>query len=113
MTHSFTPIAEARALFGSALLAPEDVGELFSVAPTVLLDGDPAGLDRVPYSGAVLEAARARGDCLVFRVATDGSGPLTLLRMLELFPETVQPQLLKGVGYQLKDEWTVGQEPFA
>ena len=51
-------------------------------------------------------AARARGDMLVFRTATDGSGPLTVLRLLERFPETVQPQLLKGVGYQLKDEWT-------
>ncbi|MCC6764190.1 MAG: hypothetical protein IT293_05955 [Deltaproteobacteria bacterium] len=44
---------------------------------------------------------------------TDGTHPLTVVRLLERFPETVHPQLLKGVGYQLKDEWTVSGEPFA
>ena len=108
-----TPIADARRLFGSYFLAPDDVGRLLSVAPEKLVVGDPVTLDVVPYSRAILEAGRARGDLLVFRAATDGHGPLTLLQMLERFPETVQPQLLKGVGYQLKDEWTVAQEPFA
>ena len=112
MTPPSTSVAEARALFGAFFLAPQEVGRLLSVAPEKLGE-DPSVLDVVPYSKAVLEAGRARGDLLVFRTATDGSGPLTLLRMLECFPETVQPQLLKGVGYQLRDEWTVTQEPFA
>lgn len=113
MTPSSTPIAEARDLFGASLLAPDDVGRLLSVAPEKLAIGDPAALDVVPYGRAVLDAGRTRGDFLVFRTGTDGSGPLTLLAMVERFPETVQPQLLKGVGYQLKDEWSVAQEPFA
>lgn len=112
MTPSATSIAEARELFGPSCLAPEDVGRLLSVAPAKLAE-DPVALDAVPYSRAVLEAGHARGDLLIFRTPTDGTRPLTLMRMLECFPETVQPQLLKGVGYQLKDEWTVSQEPFA
>jgi len=113
MTTSATPITEARTLFGPFLLAPEDVGRLFSLPSERLADGTRDQLESVPYSRAVLEAARQRGDVLVYRVATDGQGPLTLMRLLERYPETVQPQLLKGVGYQLKDEWTVDGEPFA
>jgi hypothetical protein len=113
MTPSSTPIAEARDLFGASLLTPDDVGRLLSVAPEKLAVGDHAALDIVPYGRSVLDAGRARGDLLVFRTGTDGAGPLTLLAMVERFPETVQPQLLKGVGYQLKDEWSVAQEPFA
>jgi hypothetical protein len=113
MTTAAIPIAEARELFGALLLAPDDVGRLLSVAPEKLTGGETESLDSVPYARTTLNAARARGDVLVYRVMTDGQAPLTLLRLLERFPETVQPQLLKGVGYQLKDEWTVGGEPFA
>jgi hypothetical protein len=111
-THSSTPIAEARALFGPSLLSPDDVARLLSVAPEKLV-ADPAAREAVPFSKAQLESGLKRGDLLVYRSETDGSEPLTLLRMIERFPEAVQPQLLKGVGYQLKDEWTVAGEPFA
>jgi len=112
MNPSVTSIVEAHALFGSSFLGPEDVGRLLSVAPAKLT-ADSHALESVPYSRAQLDAGRARGDLLTFRTASDGSAPLTLMRMLKRFPETVLPQLLKGVGYQLKDEWTVSQEPFA
>lgn len=107
MTSSVT-IAEARSIFGAYLLAPEDVSRV--LGGEISLSPDQAA---APYSHEVLEAARERGDVLVYRVEKDGEAPLTILRLLDRFPETVQPQLLKGVGYQLKDEWTVGSEPFA
>jgi hypothetical protein len=113
MTTSATPITEARTLFGPFLLAPDDVGTLLSVDPKAFAGGSEDGLASVPYARPVLEAARRRGDVLVYRVASDVQGPLTVVRLLERFPETVQAQLLKGVGYQLKDEWTVDGEPFA
>lgn len=106
MTNPATTIAEARSIFGPYLLSPDDVAQVLSVRTD-------AGDGVVPYDRSTLEAARSRGDVLVYRVATDGAQPLTVLRLLERFPETVQPQLLKGVGYQLKDEWTVAGEPFA
>jgi hypothetical protein len=112
MTPSATSIAEARALFGASFLGPDDVARLLSVTPASLTS-DPRTLETVPFSKTELDAGHARGDLLIFRTAVDGGGSLTLMRMLERFPETVQPQLLKGVGYQLKDEWTVPQEPFA
>lgn len=110
MTPSSTSIAEARALFGTFMLAPEDVGRVLSMpvgAPSV------SGLEAVPYARSVLERARSRGDILVFRTEADEHGPLTLSRLIERFPEALQPGLRKGVGYQLKDEWTVTEEPFA
>ena len=102
---STTSIADARRIFGRDFLAPEDVARVLGGAAA-------AGSDAVPHPPALLQAAHARGDVLVFRVASDGV-PLTVMRLLERFPETVQPRLLQGVGYQLKDEWTVAQEPFA
>jgi hypothetical protein len=50
---------------------------------------------------------------LIFRVPSDGTAPLTVLRLLERFPDVIQAKLMKGVGYLLKDEWTLEQEPFA
>jgi hypothetical protein len=113
MAAGSTPIADVRDLFRSSMLGPDDVARLLDVDVQRLVGGDRSTLADVPYPRAALEAARARGDVLVFRVASDGSGPLTVLRLAERFAETVQPQLLKGVGYQLKEEWTVSQEPFA
>ncbi len=108
MTTFATTIAEARSIFGGFLLSPEDVALVLSDPALAAADTATA-----PYDRAQLEAARARGDILVYRVDTDGAQPLTILRLLERFPEAVEPQLLKGVGYQLKDEWTVAREPFA
>jgi hypothetical protein len=113
MTVSVTSIATAREIFGAFLLGPDDVARVLALAPDCLAADDRAALEAAPYDPQALVAARARGDMLVYRVASDGSAPLTTLRLLGHFPETVQPQLLKGVGYQLKDEWTVDQEPFA
>jgi hypothetical protein len=111
MTPSSTSIAEARALFGPFMLAPDDVGRVLSMSATDVASG--AAVDTVPYARAMLERARTRGDVLVFRTGMDAAGPLTLTRLIDRFPETLQAELRKGVGYQLKDEWTVTQEPFA
>lgn len=112
-TAGSTSIADARSLFGTTLLGPDDVARVLDVDVQRLAGGDAPALAQVPYTRAALEAARARGDVLVFRTSTDGAAPLTVLRLADRFAETIQPQLLKGVGYQLKDEWTVSQEPFA
>jgi hypothetical protein len=112
-TSGSTPIADARALFGPRFLGPEDVARVLDTDAKRLVGGNGVALAQVPYPRAALESARARGDVLVFRTPSDGTAPLTVLRLAERFAETVQPGLLKGVGYQLKDEWTVPQEPFA
>ncbi len=103
MSTATTTLAEAREIFGSFMLAPDDVGRVLDVASAPTAD--------VPFGRAELERAHGRGDVLVYRTDADGSGPLTLARLIERFPESLQPGLRKGVGYQLKDEWTVLQEP--
>jgi hypothetical protein len=99
-----TSLAEARTIFGTFMLGPDDVGRVLG------LPSSTAAAD-VPFARSDLESARARGDVLVFRTDADGGVPLTLARLVERFPETLQAGLRKGVGYQLKDEWTVLQEP--
>jgi hypothetical protein len=108
-----TPLAVARALFGDDLLGPEEVGSALGAAPAALAAAAPDLLAGVPFDAGTLRAARARGDLLVFRVPADAAGPLTVLRLIERFPGTVPERLLRGVGYQLKDEWTLAAEPFA
>jgi hypothetical protein len=112
MTDSSTSLAEAHELFGTAMLSPADVGRVLGMAPSQMSPDAPQANERVPYDRATLQRARANGEVLVFRASAAGD-PLTLMRLLERFPEAVNPRLLKGVGYQLKDEWTVAQEPFA
>ena len=107
-----TQLADARALFGNDALAPEDVARALGTDPTRLAGHDPTLLTQVPYDMASLRAARERGHLLVFRTPTDGAAPLTVLRLLERFPGSIQAKLMKGVGYLLKDEWTLDQEPF-
>jgi hypothetical protein len=113
MTEASTSCAAARELFGAAMLAPDDVGGALGIDTGRLTADDPTARDRVPYDRGTLERARTNGEMLVFRTAVAADTPLTLMHLLERFPEAVHPRLLKGVGYQLKDEWTVGQEPFA
>jgi hypothetical protein len=104
MSAATTSLAEARTIFGTFMLGPDDVDRVLG-SPSSSAAAD------VPFARADLERARARGDVLVFRADTEGTVPLTLGRLIERFPETLQPGLRKGVGYQLKDEWTVLQEP--
>jgi hypothetical protein len=108
-----TPLADARALFGDALLGPEEVARALGTDPAQLAGEHRAALGAVPYDPAVLRAARDAGHLLVFRTDTDGEAPLTVLRLLERFPGAIAAKLMQGVGYLLKDEWTLDKEPFA
>ena len=113
LARTTTPLDRARALFGPDVIGPDDVGRVLGVEPVALAGEEPALLREVPYAFDILEAAHARGELLVLRVANDGAEPLTVLRLRERFPESIDPKLFKGVGYLLKDEWTLDQEPFA
>lgn len=104
MSAATTSLTEARTIFGTFMLGPDDVGRVLGLSPS------PAAAN-VPFARVDLERARVRGDVLVFRTDADSGVPLTLARLIERFPEALQPGLRKGVGYQLKDEWTVLQEP--
>lgn len=108
-----TPLAQAQTLFGRDMVGPDEVGRVLEADPGALARQAPQLLTSVPYDMAELTAARARGARLMLRVPTDGQSPLTILRLHERFPGAIQERLMHGVGYQLRDEWTLLQEPFA
>ena len=110
---SATPLADARALFGDDVLGPDEVGRVLGADPRALAAASPQLLDLVPFDRETLRAAHGRGEVLVFRVPGDGAGPLTVLRLADRFPEAIDAKLRKGVGYLLRDEWTLDGEPFA
>lgn len=105
MSQSETSVTDARAIFGTSMIGPDDLRRVLGVAAA---DGGP-----IPYDAATLRAAHARDEMLVLRVASDAEGPLTMLRLFERFPDLLAPKLREGVGYQLKDEWTLPGEPVA
>ena len=109
-----TPLTEACALFAGDILGPEQVGRALGADPASLAAAEPRMLSAVPYDMETLRAARDRRELLVFRVPADSSGPLTVLGLYQRFPAGFrQKPMNEGVGYLLKDEWTLGQEPFA
>src|SRR5262249_10330778 len=68
---------------------------------------------QVPFSIDELRAARENGEMLVFRLARDAKGPLTIERLIEVFAHAFEPKLLTKVGYTLRDEWGILLEPLA
>lgn len=114
MSKPSTPLARARELFGNDLLGPEEVARALGAEPAQLyVTGRPV-LSEVPYDMDTLRAAHGRGEFLVLRINADSSGPLTVLRLHELFPGAFRHKpMMEGVGYLLKDEWTLSREPFA
>ena len=104
-----TDLARARALLGGDVLGPEEIAEAFGPTGTV----EVASAGPVPFDEKRLAAAASRGEILVLRAASAGGEPLTLLRLIERFPECFDARYLKGMGYQLKSEWGIELEPLA
>ena len=99
-------LEEAREVLAGDVLGPEEVSEVFAVAPPQSLP--------MPFSRQTLTAARQAGHLLVLRItAAAGARPLTLLHMIESFPEAFDQKLLRQMGYQLKDDWGITLEPLA
>ena len=68
---------------------------------------------RVPFSRDELARARTEDEILVLRVPRGPDGPLTMLRLAERLTGGLDPRVHKGVGYMLRDEWTIDRQPFA
>lgn len=103
---------EARRILGPAVLGPDEVTTAFGAA---LLDAT-AGrtgvtLDRVPFDGPTLERAAADDCMLVLRLPHDAAGPLTIVRLGEIVADGLDPRVHTGVGYALRDEWTIDTQP--
>src|SRR5438094_1104422 len=107
-------LEEASRLLGGAVLGPRELTAALGFDPLAVLPEDerPA-VARIPFGAADLERARAEGEVLVLRLARDPEGPLTMLRLAPRLDGGLDPKVHKGVGYLLRDEWTIDEQPFA
>ncbi len=98
-------VQDARAILGTDVLGPEE---------TVTVFGAPPSEAAIPFCRDDVVRAATRGEMLVFRATQGGNGvPLTLLRMVDRFPEAFDQKLARQMGYQLKDDWGIASEPLA
>jgi hypothetical protein len=98
---------------GGAVLGPRELAGALGFDPLAALTPEErVAVARVPFSPVELERARADGEFLVLRVPRDPDGPLTMLRLAARLGG-LDPGVHKGVGYLLRGEWTIDDQPFA
>jgi len=107
-------LADAAAVLGDAVLGPEELAAALSYDPlSVLTSEERAAVNRIPFTSRELEEARDDDALLVLRVPRDPDQPLTMLALAERLQGGLDPKVHKGVGYSLRDEWTIDTQPFA
>jgi hypothetical protein len=106
--------AEAARMLGGAVLGPREIEAALGFEPLgVLTPAERTAVARLPFAAADLERARADGELLVLRVPRDPEGPLTMLRLAARLAGGFEPRVHRGVGYLLRDEWTIDGQAFA
>jgi hypothetical protein len=107
-------LADATAVLGPAVLGPAELQLALGFDPLAVLEADErAAATRLPFTRAELERAREDGEMLVLRIPRDPERPLTMLALAERLQGGLDPKVHKGVGYTLRDEWTIDTQPFA
>jgi hypothetical protein len=104
----------AIAALPGAVLGPREIEIALGVDPLAGLSAaDRAAAGTVPFDATALARAKADGELLVLRIATLADGPLTMLTLTERLGGGLNEKVHKGVGYMLRDEWTIDTQPFA
>ena len=107
-------LAEATAVLGTSVLGPAELQQALGYDPLGVVAADERErVARIPFSRAELERARADGELLVLRLARQPQGPLTMLALATRLQGGLDPKVHTGVGYSLRDEWTIDTQPFA
>ncbi|MCW5891860.1 MAG: hypothetical protein KIT14_15155 [bacterium] len=105
---------DATAALSGAVLGPRELEAALGFDPlAVLTPEERAAVGRLPFTAADWETARAEGEMLVLRVPRAPDGALTMLRLAERLGGGFDPKVHKGVGYALRDEWTIDIQAFA
>ena len=113
-TMAVVSLDEARAALDGAVLGPAEITAAVGFDPLAVLGAaERQAVTQIPFSAADLASARANGEFLVLRVPRDPKGPLTMLRLAEHLAGGLDAKVHRGVGYLLRDEWTVDAQPFA
>jgi len=106
-------LEEATATLGSAVLGPAELQQALGYDPlSILTTAEQSTVARLPFSRADLGLAKSAGEILVLRVPRDPDGPLTMLALAKRLGG-LDPKVHTGVGYSLRDEWTIDTQPFA
>src|SRR6185369_9493820 len=106
-------LEEATATLGSAVLGPAELQQALGYDPlSILTTAEQSTVARLPFSRADLDLAKSAGEILVLRVPRDPDGPLTMLALAKRLGG-LDPKVHTGVGYSLRDEWTIDTQPFA
>jgi hypothetical protein len=104
----------ATAALDGAVLGPAEIAAALGFDPlAVLTSEERAAVASVPFSADELARARRDEEFLVLRVPRDPAGPLTMLRLAGRLSGGLDPRVHKGVGYLLRDEWTIDTQSFA
>ena len=104
--------AASRAL-GGAMLGPRELAAVLGFDPITVLNADERRtVGALPFAPADLERARASGEMLVLRLPRAPEGPLSILTLATRLGG-IDPAAHKGVGYSLRPEWTIDEQPFA
>ena len=107
-------LADASRALGGAVLGPRELARALGVDPLVALSpAEREAVGHIPFGPADLERARVEGDMLVLRVPRTPDGPLTMLRLAACLGGGLDPKVHSGVGYLLRPEWTIDDQPFA
>lgn len=113
-TTNIAGLEDATRALGGKVLGPRELSAALGFDPlTTLTAAERGAVERVPFAAADLERARTDGEMLVLRVARDPEGPLTMLRLAARLQSGLDPAVHKGVGYSLRPEWTIDDQPFA
>jgi hypothetical protein len=109
-----TGLDDARRILAGAVLGPAELATALGFDPgTVLTAAERTAVGRLPFSTTDLERARAEKAILVLRLPRDPDGPLTMLTLAKRLNGGLDPRVHRGVGYMLRDEWTIDTQPFA
>jgi hypothetical protein len=104
----------AARMLGGAVLGPRELRAALGFDPLAVLGADErAAVARVPFGEPEMAGAAAEGAMLVLRVPRSPEGPLTLLALAARLADGLDARARSGVGYLLRSEWTVDDQPFA
>jgi hypothetical protein len=107
-------LADAASVLGQAVLGPAELEKALGYDPlSVLTPDERRAVSRVPFSRADLDRAKTDGEILVLRIPREPDGPLTMLALSRRVSGGLDPKVHTGVGYMLRDEWTIDAQPFA
>lgn len=106
-------LPDATAALGGAVLGPAELQQALGFDPlAVLTEAERAAVATLPFSADDLARAARDGEVLVLRVPRTPDGPLTMLTLAQRVGG-MNPRVHEGVGYMLRDEWTIDPQPFA